>query len=191
MTNFDNFWKFLTNFEKFWQILTNFLKIFDKFWQILTNFDKIYDKKSSIKGPKQRQKHKKTPRKTPPGSPCTPPVRKGATQCVSCCLTRFLRVHTGYTPCLLEDFTKKHRFLTLFFRVFQGVLLEFFQKFLLKFCCFYIGKDGEKNCQKFTKKNFRIVLFLRVMCRCNKKNGKKMIFFRKIFYRQRRRKNVF
>ena len=157
---------------------------FDKFWQNI--WQKVQYKRSKTTAKTQ----KNTP-KNPPCKPCTHPVQKGVVQCVSCCLTRFLRVHTGCTPRLLEDFTKKHHFLTLFFRVRQGVLLEFFQKFLLKFCCFYIGKDGEKNCQKFAKIFFRSVLFLRIMCRCNKKNVKKMTFFRKIFYRQRRRKNVF
>ena len=160
----------MTNFDKFWQNI----------WQ-----------KGQYKRSKTTSKTQKITPKKPPYRPCTHTVQKGCTQCVSCCLTRFLRVHIGYPLRLLEDFTKKHRFLTLFFRVLQGVLLEFFQKFLLKFCCFYIGKDGEKNCQKFTKKIFRRVPFLRVMCRCNKKNVKKMSFFRKIFYRQRRRKNVF
>ena len=120
----------MTNFDKFWQNI----------WQ-----------KAHYKRSKTTSKAQKTTPKNPPGRPCTPPVQKGVTQCVSCCLPRFPRVHTGYTQRLLEDFTKKHRFLTLFFRVCQGVLLEFFQKFLLKFCCFYIGKDGEKTCQKMSK----------------------------------------
>ena len=51
----------------------------------------------------------------------------------------------------IRGFYKKTRFLKIFDYVFQGFPDLFWQKMTEKFDPFYIGKDGEKTCQKMSK----------------------------------------
>ena len=51
----------------------------------------------------------------------------------------------------IRGFYKKTYFFEFFDYVFQGVPDLFLQKMTEKFDPFYIGKDGEKTCQKMSK----------------------------------------
>ena len=162
-----SFWLFLTNFEKFWQILTNFDKFWQNFWQILTNFDKfwqIFRQKSSIKTLNLPDRSKKHSRNTPVHTVYTISCRIGVNNMFDVVWPCTPRVHRGCTPRKSEDFTKKHTFLTIFFRMHQAVSSKFFWKFASKFFHFYIGRDGEKTCRKIAKKFFRRHDFLILWC---------------------------
>ena len=51
----------------------------------------------------------------------------------------------------MREFYKKIRFFESFYCLFQSFFRHFLQKMTEKFDPFYIGKDGEKTCQKMSK----------------------------------------